>query len=239
MNPIKALIRLAAHRAGFEIIPRWRVRQFALDQHMLGLFRRLKIDSVIDVGANAGQFGEMLRRDIRYEGPILSFEPQQDVARALHAKARKDRHWDVVEMALGAASGQLQLNICASTTYSSFKDPDPKGRSAASQIVTRRDLVEIRRLDSFTDVRGSRIYLKMDTQGFDLEVVKGATALLDRIVAVQTEVAFIPLYKDVPSWHESVETFRRLGFVVSGFFPVSHDDAGRLVTADCLLVRDR
>jgi FkbM family methyltransferase len=238
MNPLKSIIRLAARRAGFELIPHWRLGQFAFDRHVRDLFHRLKVDFVLDVGANTGQFVEMLRRDIGYEGPVLSFEPQHDVAQVLRAKALKDGNWDVRQVALGAMPGQLTLNVCASTTYSSFKDPDPKGRSAASQVVTRRDLVEICRLDSFDDVKGSRIYLKMDTQGFDLEVVKGATGLLDRIVAVQTEVAFIPLYKDVPDWRESIETFRRLGFVVNGFFSVSHDQEDRLVTADCLLVRE-
>ena len=238
MNPFKEVIRSAVRRAGFEIIPRWRLAQFSLDRHIEMLFKRLEVDFVIDVGANVGQFGEMLRRDIGYRGPILSFEPQHDVAQELRAKARTDANWQVMEMALGENPGQQELNVCASTTFSSFKDPDPKGRSAASQVVTRRDLVEIRRLDSFPVVKGARIYLKMDTQGFDTEVIKGATRLLDQVVAVQTEVAFIPLYKDVPDWQESVETFRRLGFVVSGFFSVSHDEAARLVTCDCLLVRE-
>ena len=238
MNPLKEVVRSAVRGAGFELIPVWRLGQFSLDRHIRMLFKRLEVDFVIDVGAHSGQFGEMLRRDVGYRGPILSFEPQHDVVQALHAKARTDGNWQVMEMALGESPGRHELNVCASTTFSSFKDPDPKGRSAASQVVTRRDLVEIRRLDSFPVARGARIYLKMDTQGFDLEVIKGATGLLDGVVAVQTEVAFIPLYKDVPDWHESVATFRRLGFVVSGFFSVSHDDAARLVTCDCLLVRE-
>lgn len=238
MKPFKEIVRSAVRGAGFEIIPRWRLAQFSLDRHIRMLFKRLEVDFVIDVGANAGQFGEMLRRDVGYRGPILSFEPQHDVAQTLRAKARTDGNWRVMEVALGESDGRLELNVCASTTFSSFKDPDPKGKFVASQVVTGRDLVEIRRLDSFPVVKGARIYLKMDTQGFDLEVIKGATGLLDRVVAVQTEVAFIPLYKDVPDWQESVATFRRLGFAVSGFFSVSHDEAARLVTCDCLLVRE-
>ena len=237
MKALKSAILAAARRAGFELIPHWRLDQYPLDRHIKVLFHTFKIDYVIDAGANEGQFGEMLRRDVGYRGPILSFEPQQDVARALRLKAAADGNWKVVQNALGQQAGRLEINVCASRTFSSFKSPDPTARSAASQAITGRESVEIRRLDSFEIPEHARVFLKIDTQGFDLEVMKGATGVLNRVLAVQTEVAFIPLYKDVPDWRESVHVLGELGFVVSGFYSVSHDEAGRLITGDCLFVR--
>ena len=237
MKALKTALRSAARRAGFELIPHWRLDQYPLDRHITVLFETFKIDYVIDVGANEGQFGEMLRRDVGYRGPILSFEPQHDVAETLRVKAAADGNWIVVQNALGQRAGRLEINVCASQTFTSFKSPDPSARTASSQAITRRESVEIRRLDSFEIPAHARVYLKIDTQGFDLEVIRGATGVLDRVLTVQTEVAFIPLYKDVPDWRESVDVLGELGFVVSGFYSVSHDEAGRLITGDCLLVR--
>ena len=81
-----------------------------------------------------------------------------------------------------------------------------------------------------------RLYLKMDTQGFDLEVVRGAPAVLPTVRALQTEASILPLYQGMPSWITAVETLQGLGFEISGFFPVSTDPNMRLIEVDCVMV---
>ena len=62
------------------------------------------------------------------------------------------------------------------------------------------------------------IYLKLDTQGFDLEVLKGAEASLDFILALQTEASVRPIYDGAPSFQETIDFATARGFIVSGFF---------------------
>jgi len=83
----------------------------------------------------------------------------------------------------------------------------------------------------------SGILFKSDTQGYDLEVLKGAEPVLPRIAALQIEVAFIPLYAGVPSWHEVISWCEGRRFGLYGLFPVLRDPRGQLVEADAILVR--
>src|SRR5438874_6323008 len=86
------------------------------------LLRRLDADCVIDVGANAGQFGHQLRA-AGYKGLILSFEPDPAVFRELQRNAGGDAAWEAFSMALGAQRGELQLNIMSRSEFNSFRSP--------------------------------------------------------------------------------------------------------------------
>jgi hypothetical protein len=105
------------------------------------------------------------------------------------------------------------------------------------------EVVKLRRLDTLLpELRGAktlpRTFLKMDTQGFDLEVLRGATNVLGEIVALQSEVSVIPIYEDMPGIQEAFGVFRELGFALSGVFPVTYDSHQRIVELDCILVAD-
>ena len=90
---------------------------------------------------------------------------------------------------------------------------------------------------AFGDVAEPRVYLKMDTQGWDLEVLAGASGCLERIQAFQSEVAMHPIYDGMPALHESLSRFQDLGFGVSGLFPVSLDSNLEVIEFDCVAVR--
>jgi hypothetical protein len=83
----------------------------------------------------------------------------------------------------------------------------------------------------------SRILLKTDTQGYDLEVFRGAKEVLDRILAIWAEVSFVQIYRNEPSFCEALSEFSLSGFAVSGMFPIYHDKSLRAVEFDCALVR--
>jgi hypothetical protein len=77
----------------------------------------------------------------------------------------------------------------------------------------------------------------MDTQGTEIDVLDGARGCLDRIKALQAEVSFLPLYKEIPPYHQVIEHAKTLGFQVTGLFPVGRDIELRLVDADCVMRR--
>jgi hypothetical protein len=84
----------------------------------------------------------------------------------------------------------------------------------------------------------SSVYLKLDTQGYDLEVLKGAAGSLGSVQALQIEAAVQPLYRDMPDYRTMLAELEARGFALSAMFPVSHDARLRLIEFDCLFVRD-
>jgi Methyltransferase FkbM domain len=100
--------------------------------------------------------------------------------------------------------------------------------------------VPVERLDAIIDkiVPSGRFFLKMDTQGYDLKVMKGAAGCLDRICMLQSEVAMKPLYEGAPAYRESLEALEKLGFAVSAIFNLHRDEHLRLGEFDCIMVRE-
>ncbi len=114
--------------------------------------------------------------------------------------------------------------------------------SPGSSRVVRRERVPVQRLDRFIgDCLGGApspsLYLKLDTQGYDLEVLRGAEGCLHRIVALQSEVSVKPIYEGQPSLTEALARLGTLGFEVGGLYPVTRDHAGRVVEFDCVALR--
>jgi hypothetical protein len=79
--------------------------------------------------------------------------------------------------------------------------------------------------------------LKMDTQGYDLKVYRGAASSLGRVQAVVSELSFQPIYEGMPDYRQMLAEFESAGFAVSGLFPVSRNPDLSLIEMDCVLVR--
>jgi FkbM family methyltransferase len=210
-------------------------------EHLQAVFSKLGINSVLDVGANLGAFVQLVR-DAGFTGPVASFEPVEENVALLTAASAKDPHWTVHRLALGHENGTAALNVARDSRYSSFRPASEYARESfpGSAVESWQD-VRVARLDSiFEEIAPPgdvRSFLKIDTQGWDLEVIEGATGCLDRICAIQSEVAVQPLYEDEPSYLDALPRLNELGFELSGVFPVSRDDALRIVALDCVLVR--
>jgi hypothetical protein len=86
-------------------------------------------------------------------------------------------------------------------------------------------------------IEGPRVYLKLDTQGYDLKVLEGSTECLDHIFALQAELSVKPIYDGMPSYLEALSTLTQLGFEMSGVYPVNRDEQLRVIELDCVMVR--
>ena len=122
---LKRLVSTAAGRLGYTIVPNWQLETFTNVRHMRRLFDLLTIDLVIDVGANAGQFRDLVRDQVGYAGRILSFEPVPHLAKALALRAEADPLWTVEPRALGATPGSSNFNIMADTQVQLVLDASP------------------------------------------------------------------------------------------------------------------
>jgi len=240
---VKDTVLKASHSLGYDIVPlrEMKERDFAL--HLGQLLKRLQIDCVLDVGANVGQYHDFLRDKVLYDGPIVSFEPVGRHIELLRQRARGDQNWHIEGYALGASEGTLPINVMASDQFSSFLEPDNSRTRDYDGLnePTHVELVPVRTLDEVIPVLRERLnfrrpYLKLDTQGFDLEVLRGGNGVLPAVSALQTEASVIGIYKGMPGYMDTIRHLNRCGFDVTGFYPVSRDRALRLIEFDCVML---
>lgn len=161
--------------------------------------RERSITQVLDVGANSGQFAVDLRR-VGFCGEIFSIEPGKDAFRHLRDRAKRDDHWQVFNFALGSREEKLNLNISQNAGLSSSflkmtplhleNFPDSKFIAEESVDVTTLEL-----LAKKLNLNPQKMLLKMDVQGFESEVLKGAGNLLSVIPACYLEVSLSVLYE--------------------------------------------
>jgi FkbM family methyltransferase len=210
----------------------------AAHQHgrTLDEIKRLEINVVLDVGANRGHYARHLRM-LGYDGHILSFEPDPGTFRHLQAAAEGDDRWVAVNAALGASEGVMNLNVIQTedgeTTLSSFREHigDLPTHVVSVAISTVREALRVSRLPA-----DQRVFLKMDTQGFDLEVFAGGEDV-DAIALIQSEVSVIPLYKGMPTYLKALETYQAAGFSLLELFVVNRTAEGAVLEYDALLAR--
>jgi FkbM family methyltransferase len=238
--------RVLGNLLNVEVIPKWRVSSFPHATFLHQVLQEYGVNAVIDVGANAGQFGHFLRAEVEYRGKIVSFEPVSSSFRRLERACTRDPEWSAVPVALGREAGQAQINVAEYSQCSSFLTATSRETDtfAKPNQTVRKEQVQIRRLDDTAEEflsRGagdSRLFLKLDTQGYDLEVLAGAGETLKQVVVLQSEVPLIHIYEGMPSLVEVLDTVQALGFTVAGLFPVNHDERLRLVEVDVVFVRD-
>ena len=206
------------------------------------MFKNFPIDLALDVGANEGQFAHDFRAV--YKGDLISFEPVSAPFNRLSEIASHDPRWKVYQLALGSQNSTQTMNVFRSTDFSSFLKTNAYCAKRGGETVmgTGQEVVSVRRLDDVLeelvpDCNRRRIFLKVDTQGYDLEVFKGLGNKLERVVAIQSEVSVIPIYDEMPHWTDCISFYENAGFGVVGLFPVTWDGV-RVIEFDCLMVRD-
>jgi FkbM family methyltransferase len=215
---------------------------YLLMQQILEVFARYQVNVVIDVGANKGQYARSLRR-AGYKGRIASIEPVGREFEELSRRAANDPLWSVHRFALGREDGSLELNVVPGTLSSALPASEFGAERYEKLQHARVETVPLRRLgdvmdEILADVEDPRPYLKIDTQGFDLEVFGGLGDRAHDIVAMQSEVAFMQIYEGMPRMPESLAVYEGAGFEVAGFYPVTRERAtARVLEFDCLMVR--
>jgi FkbM family methyltransferase len=237
---MKSAVRSLLERAGYQIKKTDVSSSQKLRRRLL--FSRLKIDFVVDVGANSGQFAKQCR-DCGYQGHILSFEPTSAAHAALLASAAADPLWNVAErMALGAATGEVDINIAANSFSSSILPMLDSHLSAAPESgYLHSEKTPVRRLDDVlsTPPGTHNIFLKLDVQGFESQVLAGAVQTLSHALAVQLEMSLVPLYEGEILMQQMCTKMCRLGFGLWDLEPGFRDSAtGKLLQVDGVFTRD-
>jgi FkbM family methyltransferase len=199
-----------------------------------------RIDLLLDVGANLGQFA-LHARNRGYTGKIWSYEPTTAAHATLAKAAAHDADWSVFRFALGDRPGEAAIRVAAASELSSFRSSSDIGRNFTDAINTvHTEMVDVRTIDQcVADVSANAIFLKIDTQGFEKEVLGGATETLKRCKGLLIELPLEHLYEGVWSFREAIDWLDDAGFVPAQFrsINVTKQDSASALEVDCIFRR--
>lgn len=224
---MKRILKALLNRAGVDVVRHRPVPlHLARRAHLLS---RFGVTVVLDVGANAGIYAGELRR-MGYRGRIVSFEPLSSAYAALAEQAARDPAWEAVNAALGARRGEAVLNVAANSWSSSLRPMlDAHLAAAPESAFVGTETVRMETLDAVFDryVRpGDRVWLKIDTQGHERDVLAGAAASLPRIETIQLEMSPVRLYEGEALFTEMY------GWLVGQGYACVHLEPGLVDPAD-------
>ncbi|MGH8612521.1 MAG: FkbM family methyltransferase [Gammaproteobacteria bacterium] len=202
----RGMLQGSLRRQGYELV-RYPIMRF---------LAQYKINVVLDVGANRGQYAQELRR-LGYDKRIVSFEPLSSAFSQLTEKADNDPDWTPVQLAVGSKEHHASLHIAGNSASSSLLDMLPRHTEVAPETAyVGQETVTVKRLDSvFSDYChcSDKVLLKIDTQGYESEVLQGAAAVLPRIAGLEIEMSLVPLYENEVLAEGLLSCVRKHGFV--------------------------
>lgn len=236
---IKKLAKKLARGYGVDLI-RYNY-QSSSAARLAQLLSRYSVNVVFDIGANRGQYGHLLR-SIGYEGRIVSFEPLSTAYSDLMKIASDDKMWVCENVALGESTGNAEINISQNSESSSLLEMLPLHyESALKSNYIGKEKIEVCTVD---DIRqkyqqeGERVFIKIDAQGFEGAILKGASKSMEEIVGIEIEMSFRPLYKGQMSFIETMALLDGKGFRLMSLEPVFFSECtGELLQVNGLFFR--
>lgn len=241
MKMLKSVVRSTLKRRFNRVLV-----PYTPDQHfearLLHCIKSQSIDCVLDVGANLGLYAQTLFGG-GFQGHIVSFEPIGALHAGLRALARSNARWMIADRcALGAAGGEVDLHVAGNRASTSVLEMSDRHREASPEAATVSvERTPVRRLDEIGPVLvgdARRIFMKLDVQGFEPQVLEGAEGLLPRICGLQVEMSLAELYKGQTLFRELLDRILAMGFEMWGFDPVFTDiRTGRTLQVDGIFFR--
>ncbi len=196
----------------------------------------LNCQTVIDIGANRGQFALVSRRC--FPGSrIFSFEPLAIPASRFHTVFKKDTNIILHQVAIGPQTGETGIHVAANDDSSSLLPILPlQERLFPGTNEIRTEMVKIGRLSDYVlpEEIISPAMLKLDVQGYELEALQGCENLLDQFLYIYAECSFVELYLGQALVDDIIDWLRKRGWSLSGIYNMVYDIKGRSIQADFL-----
>jgi FkbM family methyltransferase len=229
---VKQALRTPLRRLGYDL------RRIDDQPELIDFLQSRNVDVLLDVGANEGQFARLMR-DKGYRGDIISFEPVSGPFEKLKAAAAGDPRWFVQNLALGMHDDAVPINVAPAHEFSSFRQLAPAGAAFDPKAVPNRmETVQVRRLDTVWQGvwNKRRVFLKVDTQGSEREIMLGTQQTLHMLLGVQLELPIVRLYEGVWSFDEALAFMARAGLVPAQIHVGNYhlEDPASLIEVDCV-----
>ena len=238
----KQLMKIQLRKLG------WDVHRYSPHDHhefqINQCLQHIDADLIFDIGANTGEFAEETR-DAGFEGEIVSVEPLSTAHALLVDAARDDPKWLIhPRCAIGDFNGEIEINIAENSVSSSVL-PMLESHSDVSKdsAYIGSEKVPIARLDdlvqTYLSARSDANYLiKIDTQGFEWQVLDGAPEALKNAKGVLCELSLAPLYEGQRLWRDIVDRLEGEGFTLWALLKGFTDNRkGRSLQVDAVFLR--
>lgn len=237
---MKNIIKKFVRKLGFDL------RKFSPETseaaRLQQLFHHHQFDLVLDVGANIGEYAQMLR-DLGYAGKIVSFEPLSSAYAKLQLASGRDSQWEIASRAaVGSNDGEITINI-ANNSYSSsaLEMLDSHVKASPDSYYIGSEVVPLRKLDTIARdyvAHSNAAFLKIDVQGLEMQVLEGSRQILNKIMAVQMELSLTPLYKGETLFKDMIGTMEAFGYDLYNISAGCADpQTGRLLQVDAIFVK--
>lgn len=202
----------------------------------LALLRPLELASVVDIGANVGQFSLAVLA-LHPRARIHAFEPLSAPAATFEQLFAREAQVTLRRSAIGPTEDTATMHVSRRNDSSSLL-PITALQTATfpGTDETRTESVQVAPLDSFIapeEIERPAL-LKLDVQGFELEALRGCASLLPRFAYVYVEASFIQLYAGQALAHEVIAFLAEFGFTITGVYNSTYDLQGRSIQADFL-----
>lgn len=214
------------------------------EQFFLKLLSRLEIDTLFDIGANVGQFATSIHKH-GYKNKIISFEPLEEAFADLERKAKNKGYWEVCHSAIGATDGKVEINVSQNLVSSSILPITEASTKVASETkYYKKEVVTIQRLDSvffkYVTDKNSNVFVKIDTQGYEKEVIEGAIECLPYIKGFIMELSFVTLYEGETLFSNMISIMESLGYEIWQILPGFMDDkVQHMLQADVVFLKKK
>jgi FkbM family methyltransferase len=199
----------------------------SLMHHLRDYFSHMEINVVLDVGANVGNYARMLRK-AGYKGKIISFEPVPATYKQLQKAAHNDPLWLCEPIGLSDENREALINTHSNGEFDSLLSlrEDTEQFFSLDHAQRGQAPIQLRRLDAVLSelikgIQTPRIFMKIDTQGHYVSVVKGASGVLGMILGMQSELPAVEIYDGMCSMSAILGYYASCGFVPTGFYPIS------------------
>ena len=224
-KPVLDLVKHTARRLGIAISRYPPLGGYLRD--LRDYLSRMEINVVLDVGAYIGNYAKDLR-EAGYRGQIISFEPVPASYEQLHEAMRNDSLWSGEPYGLSDENQEALINTHSRGDFNSLLTLREDAGRAYSVDPARwsQTPIQLKRLDAvlpqlLEGIRSPRVFLKIDTQGHDVSVVKGASGVLDIIAGLQSELPAVEVYDGMPSMSTLLSYYAGISYVPIEFYPVN------------------
>jgi FkbM family methyltransferase len=230
---------------GYRYLLQFAIRHLGYDVAYFDRVRLLKhfgINLILDVGANVGQYAAEMR-SFGYRGRIISFEPLAQEFQSLLKRTSRDKLWTAINCALGERDDTVQMHVSRNSVSSSILEVLPHSLEAAPMSAhARSETAQMKRLDSLFHelyLNGDRVLLKLDTQGYDYQVLHGAMRSLPSILGVQIEMSMVPLYIGERQIGDLLQFLTGQGFSLMAIEPGFRNRVtGQMLSVDGIFYRE-
>jgi len=236
---LKALMQKMLKKANLELNTITGRQRLEVKQQLykLGSIAEQPFRTIIDVGANEGQFSSLARAAFP-KARIIAFEPIPHCFATLQRSFQRDKNFEAYNVALGCKSQIREFHVNEFTATSSFlplysANTHEFSETGPEQIipVTEKSFEELFQLDTIE----KPYLLKIDVQGYELEVLKHNEALLGSAHTVLIETSYINIYIGQPLFAEVFMFLHKRGFLFSGNFEQLRGlGSGVIIQADAI-----